>query len=330
MKVEVAAEATFLPESDLEYEPKRITDGTVGGIIQLIEYEIVAQRHGPKWTRLSMIVKKIKLIGSSGSGVFGAPCHVESLEPVIEMLDQLQTIYAQDPPVGQSSTPFNPPEGILSNDHAPSSQATSISSADDNLDKSQALLATQVPGLPSRKRLREGSPKFDENQPRVVKEVGTTRPATWTMGGTGGTVVAGHDSMDHHGAEMLPRSQDPSKYRENQDSTAKERHDALLSLLGPPNGPNQNQVQRPAIVTTYVDLHEGRKSPKPMSPQIDKGMAITDQPCQETVTPTAAEAHKPGMKSFRSSEKSNRISKLPKISTPPSRPLKAMQQSRKV
>ena len=354
----VAAEATFFPQSDLEYEPKRITDGTVGGVIQLLEYEIVAQRHGPKWTRLSMRVKKLKPIGSNGSGVFGAPCHVESLEPIIEMLDRLQTVRAQDPQVGQSSTSFKPPEGILSNDHAPSSQATSTSSADDNLDKGQALFATQVPGLPSRKRLREGSLKVNENQPRFVQEVGTTRPATWTMGGTGGTVVAGYDSMDHYEAEMLPRSHDSSKYQENQDkvrnlpenvrsvangdalsdtkmtaaedSTAKERHNTLLSLLGPPNGANQNQVQRPATVTTPVDLHQGRKSPKPMSPQTDKGIAITDQPYQETVTPVAAKARKPGMKSFRSSEKSIRVSKLPKVSTPPARPLKATQQSRKV
>lgn len=354
----IAAEATFFPEGDR----KRVTDRTLGGLVQLLDYEIVAQCHGPKRTKLSMVVTKLKHTGSDGSGVFGNPCHVESLQPVIEMLDQLERLRAQESPVRQSLTPFKPPKDIPSKDHAPSpSQATSISSADDNLDKSQALFATQVPGLPSRKRRREGSLKVDENQPDFVDKAGTTRSTALTMGGTGGTPVSGPDSMYPHGAEVMPLHADQhlsSKPRKDQvepesfhksvqslakedvvldtsttaaqDSTATERHCALLSLLGPPKGANNNRVQPQTTVATATHIHHGVNGPKSTPSPVGKGIVATDLPYQRQITPGATEAHKPGIKSFSSSEKGNRVSKTPKISNPPARLLKALYQSRKV
>ena len=349
----VAAEATFFPDSGLEYgKRQRVTDGTSGGLIQLIDYEIVAQPRGPNRAKLSMILKKLKPIGSNGSGVFGAPCHVESLEPVIEMLDRLQTIRAQEL-VGQPSTSFKPPKDIPSKDQAPSSsQTTGDSSVDDNPDKSQALFATQVPGLLPRKRLREGSLIVDENQPKFVEGVGTTRSTALTMGGTGDTPVSGYDSINPRRAEVLPlhvAQHDSSPPKGNQsgnhpesgpspeegghvldittsaaeESMVKERHYALLNLLGLPNSAIQNQIQPRVPMMTPVHTHQGIKSPK-------RTLSATDKSTAAKVTPATTETHDSGMKSFRTSEKVNRVSKSPKVSTPPARFLEATQLSRKV
>ena len=337
----------------------------------------MAQPHGSKRTKLSMLIRKLKHIGSDGSGCFGAPCHVESLEPVIEMLSRLQTIRAQESPMSQSLNSFKP-----SRDHVPSlSQAISMSSADDDLGKSQTLFATQVPGLPSRKGLGEESLKVDQNQPDYDKEIDAVHSPTLTMGGTGGpaltmsdtggpalamsgiggTLVLEQDSIYSSGAEALSlhvNQGDSSEPQGNQDelgdrsktvspfakrndvsdntttaakdSVAVENHYALLSLLGPPNRAKQHHIQPQATAVTPLRAHQGGKSPMHTSSPLDEGTAAKNLPYQRHVTPAATEANELGMKSFGSSEKSNRVSKSPKVPAPSARFLKAKQQSRKV
>ena len=69
---------------------KKLTEGTVGGLIQLHEFEIVATHLGPRDKRLTLYVKDFKSIGANGSGNFGvAPQAIESREGTKELLKKL-------------------------------------------------------------------------------------------------------------------------------------------------------------------------------------------------------------------------------------------------
>ncbi len=69
---------------------RKLTEGTVGGLIQLHEFEIVATHLGPRDKRLTLYVKDFKGIGANGSGNFGvAPQAIESREGTKELLKKL-------------------------------------------------------------------------------------------------------------------------------------------------------------------------------------------------------------------------------------------------
>ena len=133
-------------------EQRRVTEGTLGGLIQIKDYEITAQHYGPRKTKITMYILDFLHIGSDGSGSFGMPRPIECLEPIVELLEKLKLLRAREHPSSQSPASFKP-----TIDYMPSpTQTNSISSMDDNLDRSQAMLATQIPRLQPGKRLREG------------------------------------------------------------------------------------------------------------------------------------------------------------------------------
>ena len=69
---------------------KKVTDGTVGGLIQLQDFEIVATHLGPRDKRLTLYVKDFKELGSNGSGTFGVtPQAIESREETKKLLSKL-------------------------------------------------------------------------------------------------------------------------------------------------------------------------------------------------------------------------------------------------
>lgn len=72
---------------------RKLTEGTVGGLIQLQEFEIVATHIGPRDKRLTLYVKDFKSIGSNGSGQFGfAPQAIESREGTKGLLKTLEDL----------------------------------------------------------------------------------------------------------------------------------------------------------------------------------------------------------------------------------------------
>ncbi|KAF6226962.1 hypothetical protein HO133_008403 [Letharia lupina] len=77
---------------------RNLTEGTVGGLIQLHDFEIVATHLGPRDKRLTLYVKEFKSIGSDGSGNFGvAPQAIESREGTKELLNKLADLRRHGP-----------------------------------------------------------------------------------------------------------------------------------------------------------------------------------------------------------------------------------------
>lgn len=116
---------------------RKLTNGTVGGLIQLQEFEIVATHFGPRDKRLTLYVKDFKSVGSNGSGQFGfAPQAIESREGTKELLKKLEDLRKRgwDAHSEQSATasPIR------------SQPSTQTSEAGIN-EESQAGFATQIP-----------------------------------------------------------------------------------------------------------------------------------------------------------------------------------------
>lgn len=140
MKVTISASAA---EHFKRTYRKQITQGTLGGIFQLTNFEIVAQHHGPKKTKITILIHELNHIGSDGSCAFGRPRPIECLEDIQELLDEFHAFRAQDAISREASSDL-----ALHKRFVPlSSRTSSISSCDAGEDLSQAAFATQVPQL---------------------------------------------------------------------------------------------------------------------------------------------------------------------------------------
>lgn len=116
---------------------KKLTEGTVGGLIQLHDFEIVATHLGPRDKRLTLYVKDFKSLGSNGSGNFGsAPQAIERRERPMELLNKLADLrkHGWDAHSEQSAT-ASPTRS------QPSTQTSEVGKSQD----SQIGFATQVP-----------------------------------------------------------------------------------------------------------------------------------------------------------------------------------------
>ncbi|KAL8899095.1 MAG: hypothetical protein Q9207_006372 [Kuettlingeria erythrocarpa] len=72
----------------------RITEGTLGNILQLSEAEIVATHLGPRPSRITLLVSKFKIVGSDKSGQFGSPRPFEATEIGKLLLERLASLGA--------------------------------------------------------------------------------------------------------------------------------------------------------------------------------------------------------------------------------------------
>lgn len=69
---------------------KKFTEGTLGGLIQLHDFEIVATHFGPRDKRLTLYVKELNSLGADGSGTFGvAPQAIEGRKGTKDLLSKL-------------------------------------------------------------------------------------------------------------------------------------------------------------------------------------------------------------------------------------------------
>ena len=173
-------------------------------MIQVHDYEIVAQHHGPKRTKITMLINNFIHIGSDGSAPFGTPCSIECQPPIIELLEKLQTLRAQEQPSSQSHASIKAARDYIGSP----SQAASMSSADDGHDRSQAIFATQIPRLQSKKRLREGSIKSNETQPSALDESDSARSLEIVKAGDGSDRAPDAESPLAHGAKELSLNHD--------------------------------------------------------------------------------------------------------------------------
>ena len=120
-----------------EKEKRRLTEGTLGGLIRLDEFEIVATHIGPRNKRLTLYVQDFTSLGCGGAGDFGvAPQAIESRDGAKELLNKLTELRRSSPDARSkqvaSATPIR-------------SQRSSQASEAENDEESQVDFATQVP-----------------------------------------------------------------------------------------------------------------------------------------------------------------------------------------
>jgi len=138
LKVTISAPAA---EHFKRVHRKQITQGTLGGIFQLTNFEIVAQHHGPKKTKITMLIHELNHIGSDGSCAFGRPRPIECLEDIQDLLDEFHAFRAKDAISRVANNDLALPERFI----PLSSRTSSISSLDAGEDLGQAAFATQAP-----------------------------------------------------------------------------------------------------------------------------------------------------------------------------------------
>ncbi|KAL9041554.1 MAG: hypothetical protein Q9180_001206 [Flavoplaca navasiana] len=88
--------AIFTPKAATEHEKTtgtRITNDTVGNIIQLVDAEIVASyiNEGPRTKKITLLINKFKVIGSDTSGQIGNPRPFDATTDFEELLRNLAT-----------------------------------------------------------------------------------------------------------------------------------------------------------------------------------------------------------------------------------------------
>ncbi|KAG7005665.1 hypothetical protein G7Y79_00018g044720 [Physcia stellaris] len=320
LKVIVSASAA---ERFERQEERRVTEGTLGAVIQILDYEIVAQHHGPKRTKITMLINNFKHIGSDGSASFGTPCSIECLPPIIEVLEKLQTLRAQEHQTSQ--LPASLKSGM-----DPVSQSNSISSADDNVDRSQAIFATQVPQLQSRKSHREGSLKRHNDQPRVLESSDSGRLKNTVHGGKDtdrrlNLSVApayGTKEVSRTNAEQImskqPKSYDQVTARKKdvhhdrsregsegetvgvvKDSAAKRTNDLLSLLAHNSNKTESNRVNQQAIVKPAALAKQGSQDSVPSPPAAVKESSPKSSNTQSITPVTVCDAELSPVKSSR-------------------------------
>ena len=70
---------------------KRITEGTAGGVIQLLQFEIVVTHLGEPSEKLTLLIQEFKHLGSDGSGPFGDPKPIIERKSLLTLLAELAT-----------------------------------------------------------------------------------------------------------------------------------------------------------------------------------------------------------------------------------------------
>lgn len=75
---------------------KRVNKGILGGLIQILDFEVVATHLGPRDSRITLLVKEFKSLGSEGSSTFNVPRPIEVNQEVQKLSERLKGIRAKD------------------------------------------------------------------------------------------------------------------------------------------------------------------------------------------------------------------------------------------
>lgn len=187
---------------------KRVTDGTRGGILQLLQFEIVATHHGPLSDRLTLRILDFRHLGSDGEGIFGDPQPITRQVRVIAFLDDLKALR------GQSTT--RRAAGLNGHQEEPFYSQGSNSEPENSDDSdSQPELATQQPRRKLNKRLLSLSRETIEkdkimsavldfrSRDGVQVEIGEDRPGIYHKQGPT-TVTSVSDISSRYDTAALP------------------------------------------------------------------------------------------------------------------------------
>lgn len=117
---------------------KRLSEDTIGGLIQLINFEIVATHLGPKQKRITLFVTDFHLVGSNTSGALGIPQAIQDRPEIKDLLQKLTMFRGQEAASSQTPSRYN----SLSN--APMSQPDSVASQTNSPQNTQNTFATQA------------------------------------------------------------------------------------------------------------------------------------------------------------------------------------------
>ena len=119
------------------------TKDKTGGLLQILDFEIVATHLGPRSDRLTLLVNRFKSLGSDGSGAFSVPRPIESPDKgCFALLDKLIGIRAQEKASSSQEPSTRESSVAASSIH---SQTAFAANGYEVSPDSQAVLATQVP-----------------------------------------------------------------------------------------------------------------------------------------------------------------------------------------
>jgi len=120
---------------------RRITKDTQGGIIGIVQYEIVATHLGPKQSSVTLLVNDLQFCGSAGSGTFGQPSPVHQRQRVgllVQRLRELKSVEVPDVCIDSDNDELAAPSS-----KRPKTETGIEGSGYDGVDR-QSALATQV------------------------------------------------------------------------------------------------------------------------------------------------------------------------------------------
>ena len=86
--------ATISSTAAAEYERKtgrRVTEESLGNIIQLHDAEIVATHFGPRAERITLFINHFKAVGSDRSGAIGSPRNFDATQEYLQLIEKLSS-----------------------------------------------------------------------------------------------------------------------------------------------------------------------------------------------------------------------------------------------
>lgn len=173
-------DATIAKDAVERYKKKtgrRLTDGTLGGFIQLLEFEIVATHIGSRQKRITLFVTEWHPLGANGSGGYGMPRPIEDGPKIKELIQKLIQFRAQESARRQTVSRQQHSNNIVM------SQPDTIGSQENSPRHTQTMFATQAP-LP--KRPADSSPTakafssrsvVDSSKPLLHKSQAHAKPS---------------------------------------------------------------------------------------------------------------------------------------------------------
>lgn len=144
---------------------KRVNKGILGGLIQILDFEVVATNLGPRDSRLTILIKEFKSLGSEGSSIFSRiPRPIEVNREVQKLSERLKRIRTK----GDAENQYHRNLDDSERDSTVTSHNDFDLSSDDSPMASQQALATQAqltdhPTKQSEKEL--GSPTQQDSFP---------------------------------------------------------------------------------------------------------------------------------------------------------------------
>lgn len=144
---------------------KRVNKGILGGLIQILDFEIVATHFGPRDSRITLLIKEFKGLGSEGSSTFGEfPRPIEVNQDIQNLSETLKRFRAKEYAENRHQKYLDDSE----RDSTIYSQQDFDLSSDDSPMASQQALATQaqLPKPPTKRTKQElGSPSQQDSVP---------------------------------------------------------------------------------------------------------------------------------------------------------------------